>query len=56
MKTLIKIGISAISVAAVASAGYFGKKAYDKKKKDYHSTTTETESDTTTEMLEETAE
>ena len=32
MKTIAKIGISAISAAAVAGAGYLGKKFYDKKK------------------------
>jgi uncharacterized membrane protein YebE (DUF533 family) len=32
MKTIAKIGISAISAAAVAGVGYLGKKAYDKKK------------------------
>ena len=32
MKKITKIGISAISAAAVAGVGYLGKKVYDKKK------------------------
>lgn len=32
MKTITKIGISAIGAAAVAGIGYAGKKIYDKKK------------------------
>ena len=32
MKTVTKVGISAISAAAVAGFGYLGKKMYDKSK------------------------
>lgn len=32
MKKIVKMGISAISAAAVAVVGYHGKKIYDKKK------------------------
>ena len=32
MKTIIKVGISAIGAAAVAGVGYLGKKMYDKSK------------------------
>ena len=32
MKTISKIGVSAIGAAAIAGIGYLSKKAYDKKK------------------------
>ena len=50
MKTITKIGISAISAAAVAGVGYLGKKVYDKKKNEPKSIDTqinETASDNT---------
>ena len=56
MKTIVKVGISAISAAAVAGVGYLGKKAYDKKKHKVVKIETPdetTESETTDEMSEE---
>lgn len=56
MKTIVKIGISAISAAAVAGVGYLGKKAYDKKKAKDTSNASESKADTTnTEVSKENA-
>lgn len=49
MKTITKIGISAISAVAAAGAGYLGKKMYDKSKNKSADTIT-TESATESEI------
>lgn len=52
MKTITKVGISAIGAAAVAGVTYLGKKIYDKTKTSEIDVTTESNEDQTVNVQE----